>query len=147
MKHLGEQEKERYKQLLQKYAEGQPVICQAAREGNLDDVKFFVEVLKEDVNQVAVGGVSPLIMASWANKIEVVNYLVSLDEVDLNMANHSGATAPCGHFRRAMMLWQKFCLIVLKLICCKQMPRASPPSGMQANLDAPIFSHLCFRKK
>ena len=34
MKHLAEQEKERYKQLLQKYAEGQPVICQAAREGN-----------------------------------------------------------------------------------------------------------------
>ena len=93
MKHLGEQEKERYKQLLQKYAEGQPVICQAAREGNLDDVKYFVEVVKEDVNQVAVGGVSPLIMASWANKIEVVNYLVSLDEVDVNMSNHSGATA------------------------------------------------------
>ena len=45
MKHLAEQEKEKYKQLLQKYAGQQPVICQAAREGNLDDVKFFVEVL------------------------------------------------------------------------------------------------------
>jgi len=93
LKDLSKEENEKYKQLLQKYPGQQPVICQAAREGNVNDVKFIAEVLKEDVNQVAVGGVSPLIMASWANKVEVVKYLVSLDEVDVNMANDSGATA------------------------------------------------------
>ena len=67
---------------------GETPICQAARDGALEDVKYLVETAKEDVNQLASGGVSPLIMASWANKLDIVKYLVTIDEVDINLANY-----------------------------------------------------------
>jgi ankyrin repeat protein len=80
----------KYNALKSKY--GKQPVCQAAREGALEDVKYLIEFAKEDVNQLASGGVSPLIMASWANQLEIVKYLVTIEEVQINLANHSGAT-------------------------------------------------------
>ena len=80
----------KYTALKSKY--GKQPVCQAAREGALEDVKYLIEFGKEDVNQLASGGVSPLIMASWANQLEIVKYLVTIEEVQINLANHSGAT-------------------------------------------------------
>ena len=80
----------KYNAMKTKY--GKQPICQAARDGSLEDVKYLVETGKEDVNQLAEGGVSPLIMASWAGKLEIVKYLITIDKVDINLANKSGAT-------------------------------------------------------
>ena len=53
-----------------------------AKAGNLEDIKLLIEEGGENVNQLGSGGNTPLIMAAWAGREKVVEYLLKCKDID-----------------------------------------------------------------
>ncbi len=66
---------------------------QAASQGDLERVKELIEKEREDVNKKA-GRLdeTPLGDAAWSGKIEVVNYLLGREDIEVNIKNNNGST-------------------------------------------------------
>jgi ankyrin repeat protein len=68
-------------------------LCVAARLGSNDMMRCLVEELGADVNGASFGGDTPLIVASWNDKVDLVRYLVRTLGADVKKADARGASA------------------------------------------------------
>ncbi len=65
----------------------------AVQGGNLETVKMLVESGAQINQQVASHGMTPLMVAIWHRNPEIVNYLLSLPDININIVATGGGNA------------------------------------------------------
>jgi len=89
------------KELISRTKDGSSVLFVACKKGNLDVVKFLIEVCNADPEQIGiyevvdeqtVHRVTPLWAAAVSGHLNVVEYLVLKAKVDINSCSDSGST-------------------------------------------------------
>lgn len=90
---------DRVKDLIEKGADinssdndGNTPVHLAAKEGNLDVVKYLIEVKEVDLNAKDNNGNTPLHLATGEGRLDVVKYLIDEKKADFNVKNDDGWT-------------------------------------------------------
>lgn len=86
----------------------QPIHC-AAYEGKLEAVQAFIKEKPELLNQVDGYGQTPLLLAASKGRFSVVEYLLSINGIDLNAATRGDNGVHAKKNGRTALHWAYYC--------------------------------------